>query len=349
VDDRQFLEGMVRCESPSGSEAGVAAYLLEQMAARGFRVGRDDVGNVWGEAGDEEAEQLVVLLGHMDTVPGRVPVRWEGDVLYGRGAVDAKGPLAAFVLAAEQVAPGLAGTRVRVIGAVEEERQSLGAHHLTSQQGRPDFCLIGEPSGWDGITLGYKGVLRVEYHRARPAGHSAHAGLSVGEEAVAFWNRLAEFAATWSEGKSPFRALDAALRTVNTGEDGLSEWVDLTASLRLPPGLDADELKGRLQSWADGAGVAFPYEEPPIEVPKNSPLVRSFLRAIRATGGRPRFKIKTGTSDMNVVGPVWGCPIVAYGPGDSSLDHTPHEHLSLAEFRRSVAVVARVLEDLDTT
>ncbi len=46
---------------------------------------------------------------------------------------------------------------------------------------------------------------------------------------------------------------------------------------------------------------------------------------------------------MNVVGPVWNCPILAYGPGDSSLDHTPDEHLDLAEFRQAIAVLARVL------
>jgi LysW-gamma-L-lysine carboxypeptidase len=49
---------------------------------------------------------------------------------------------------------------------------------------------------------------------------------------------------------------------------------------------------------------------------------------------------------MNVVGPVWGCPIVAYGPGDSRLDHTPDEHLDLAEFQRAIAVLAEVLAGL---
>ena len=60
---------------------------------------------------------------------------------------------------------------------------------------------------------------------------------------------------------------------------------------------------------------------------KSNPLVASFLRSIRREDGNPRFKLKTGTSDMNVVGPVWDCPMLAYGPGDSSLDHTPEEHV----------------------
>ena len=57
-----------------------------------------------------------------------------------------------------------------------------------------------------------------------------------------------------------------------------------------------------------------------------------FLRAIRGEGGIPRFTLKLGTSDMTVVGPVWGCPIVAYGPGDASLDHTPEERIVLDDY-----------------
>jgi len=65
-----------------------------------------------------------------------------------------------------------------------------------------------------------------------------------------------------------------------------------------------------------------------------------------AAGARAAFKVKSGTSDMNVVGPVWSCPIVAYGPGDSTLDHTPGEHIDLDEYHRSIAVLIQVLQQL---
>jgi len=61
---------------------------------------------------------------------------------------------------------------------------------------------------------------------------------------------------------------------------------------------------------------------------------------------RDRFKLKTGTSDMNILAPVWGCPAVAYGPGDSRLDHTPEEAIDLAEFQRGVDVLSEVLRTL---
>jgi LysW-gamma-L-lysine carboxypeptidase len=61
---------------------------------------------------------------------------------------------------------------------------------------------------------------------------------------------------------------------------------------------------------------------------------------VSATGGKVRYTTKTGTSDLNVVLPVWGCPAAVYGPGDSSLDHTPNESIEIDELRRG----SRILE-----
>ena len=117
----------------------------------------------------------------------------------------------------------------------------------------------------------------------------------------------------------------------------------MTIGLRLPPGADAEALRTALLERCGEAKLTFPYSEQPFRAPKNTPIVRALLRGIRAAGGRPRFKLKTGTADMNVVGPAWGCPIAAYGPGDSSLDHTPEEHIHLDEFRRAVTVLTNAL------
>jgi LysW-gamma-L-lysine carboxypeptidase len=75
-------------------------------------------------------------------------------------------------------------------------------------------------------------------------------------------------------------------------------------------------------------------------------VARLFRVAIRKQGGDPRLLRKTGTADMNIYAEEWGCPILSYGPGDSNLDHTPHEHLSLTEFDHSVDVLIEVCEQL---
>src|SRR5260221_9007459 len=122
------------------------------MAERGFRATVDDAGNAVGEIGAGPIH--VVLLGHIDTVPGEIPVRVEDGELVGRGAVDAKGPLAAFVAAATEP---VAGVKVTVVGAVEEESPtSKGARHWATLPA-PDWCVIGEHSGREGVTDALKG------------------------------------------------------------------------------------------------------------------------------------------------------------------------------------------------
>jgi len=133
---------------------------------------------------------------------------------------------------------------------------------------------------------------------------------------------------------------------MRTFGDGLEDGVEMNIGLRLPPGANVAALQDQMRARCNGARLSFPDCVPPFQAEKNTPPVRALLRAIRAEGGRPRFKLKTGTSDMNIVGPAWGCPIVAYGPGDSSLDHTPDEHIEIAEFRRGINVLARALETL---
>src|SRR5439155_482193 len=95
-----LVRGLVEIPSVSRREGEAVEWLVARMAERGFRANVDDAGNAVGEIGDGPVH--VVLLGHIDTVPGEIPVRIEGDELVGRGAVDAKGPLAAFIAAATQ-------------------------------------------------------------------------------------------------------------------------------------------------------------------------------------------------------------------------------------------------------
>jgi len=347
ASDIKLLQDLISIRSYSGEENEVAEFLAAEMARRGFSTRRDAAGNAIGVLGDPNASERIVLLGHMDTVPGWIPVLQDGDRLYGRGAVDAKGPLAVFVLAAARVAARLSDTCLIVIGAAGEEATSPGAHHLALTMPAPACSIIGEPSGWSSITLGYKGVLAINYRLTQASGHSANGEATPAEEAIDFWNRVVEATNNANQGESwRFTTIDPSLREIHSGGDGLEDWVEMRIRLRLPPGLDISSLQGEIASWAGAAEVRFPYSDPAVQSEKNTPLVRAFLRGIRAAGGRPTFKLKTGSSDMNVVGPTWSCPIVAYGPGNSSLDHTPEEHIEIPEFLRSIDVLVHALEQL---
>jgi LysW-gamma-L-lysine carboxypeptidase len=360
-DDAQadaLLKGLVERYSPSGEEGKAVEYLVAEMQSLGFRATVDGAGNAVGKWGNGNRSRLgdgdrtILLLGHIDTVPGFIDVRQEGNLLYGRGAVDAKGALATFVAAASRVDPQ-PGKHIVVVGAVEEEAAtSRGARFLLRQtwpdaETAPAAVVIGEPSAWDRITVGYKGRLLVEYTLAGEIGHTAGPGKSACEKAVDFWQQVVDHAARWNGGREHmFEQLTPSLRQIRSEDDGFTEQVSMTIGYRLPPGIDIDALQGALTAYAGDAQLRFRGREIAFRAPKNTPLARAFIKAIRAEGGCPLFKVKSGTSDMNVVGPAWGCPILAYGPGDSALDHTPHEHIDLGEYHRAIAVLTRVLADL---
>jgi LysW-gamma-L-lysine carboxypeptidase len=348
----ELLEACLRIPSLSGQERAVAEFLCAEMARRGFaRAFIDEAGNAVGIVG--HGPRQIVLLGHMDTVGGEVPVRYEDGKLYGRGSVDAKGPLCAFILAAESVAPALSGDwQIVVIGAVEEEcATSRGARFVVGRY-RPAMCVIGEPSGSDGITLGYKGRLLIHARAEHEARHTAIPAPNAAEQVVALWNHVRALADRWNADRpKAFDQLLPSLRRIQSGEDGLREWCEATIGVRLPLDCGPEAMQAELARWgADRPEVALHFSgaEPAWRAPKDTPLVRALVDAIRAHGGQPKFKYKTGTADFNVVGPAWGCPIVAYGPGDSALDHTPHEHVAIDEFARGVSILTAALRALTT-
>ena len=128
--------------------------------------------------------------------------------------------------------------------------------------------------------------------------------------------------------------------------DGFRDTASLSIGFRLPPDFDVGGLMKQVEAWSEGAELRFEHADAAVRMDKNTPVVRAFLSGIRQAGGTPRFKMKTGTSDMNILVPVWGCPALAYGPGDSKLDHTPDEAIDLEEFGRGVDVLTHALRQL---
>ncbi len=347
----QLLTDLVSIYSPSGEEQAAVSALVAWMAAHGFAAHIDAAGSAVGERAGVQVEgtppKTLMLLGHIDTYPGHIATRVEDDVLYGRGSVDAKGSLCAFAeAAAEANIP--AGWRVVVAGAVEEESAtSKGARHIAATY-QPDLCIIGEPSGASRITLGYKGRLLVDATLQRANAHTARPEPSAVELAVDFWQAVKAWANAENAGINRyFDQIMPSLRRVRSGDDPFVETVEMTLGFRLPPAWMPEAVLEAITKLApEGMELRGYGPERAHQSNRASPLVRSLAAAIRANGDDLGYVLKTGTSDMNVVGAVWDCPIVAYGPGDSNLDHTPDEHLPLAEYRRAVRVLRTLIEAL---
>ncbi|MEO8678303.1 MAG: M20/M25/M40 family metallo-hydrolase, partial [Vicinamibacterales bacterium] len=338
-----LVHRLVAIPSLSRQEAAASAWLVGEMHKAGYeRAYVDEAGNAVGELGAPDAARTIVLLGHIDTVPGNIPVRIDGDLLYGRGSVDAKGPLATFVAGAARFGAAAARAqhlRVVVVGAVEEEAAtSKGARFIAARfdgtrEPIPTACVIGEPSHWHRVTLGYKGRLLLDFVADQPMAHTAGPDASIAAAVVDLWNWVTAHAARVNEGKDKaFDQLSPSLRRfITSTNDAMHDLVDAQFAWRLPVGFDAEAFMDEIRAWPAaslhdpstqslpsglGSKATFDFRfrgfERAWRGDRNNALVRSFLAGIRTVdaGEKMGFVLKTGTSDMNVVGPAWHCPIV---------------------------------------
>lgn len=339
MDEGRLLERLVQRYSPSGREGPGAWEFVKIARELGYSARLDRIGN--GIARRGAGRPRVVFLGHIDTVEGERPVRRERGRIHGRGAVDAKGSLAAALLAGIQVdGPG----ELVIVAAVGEETDSHGARHLLPRL-RPDAVIAGEPSGWDGITIGYKGDLQVE---ATFRGHRTHYSSpwpTTADVALDWITAVKVYAAT-QVGPSPFRSVTAKTVGVETRRRAGEETVRAIVDLRLPPGLSARDVLRALPREPGRPTVHAIIRVDAIEVERTNPVVAALTAGIRAGGGRPTLWRKTGTSDLNLVLPAWRVPGAAYGPGNARLDHTDHEVLTEAELRRSIGVLRSAFRTL---
>lgn len=337
---RELLRELVSIGSVSGYEEEAASFLVERLPRLGWeRVRTDEAGNVLASRGD--GPRVLVLMGHIDTVPGGPPVRLEGDVLWGRGSVDAKGPFVAMALAGAGLSIP-AGWQVLLIGAVGEERDSRGAKFLLSGL-KPSGCVIGEPSGTTGVTIGYRGRILVHLTAGDSGAHrSGDAGPST---AVV---RASVAVLDWVEGRdlAEAKVIERPFGSVLSmeGGEGQGRSASVELDIRLPLGVEPGEWFDRIGAVVAPFGVEVSLTDAvgAHQVPRTDPLARAFVKALREGGEKPVLLVKGGTADFNLAA-QWKCPMVAYGPGDSKLDHSADERLDMVELDRSVELMARAL------
>ena len=344
---RKLLYDMVSIPSPSGEEAEAAARLVDFFEANGREAWIDAVGNVRAPAND-----AVLLTSHVDTVPGDIPVEVKpaaaddavGDpgepVLWGRGSVDATGPLVSMAVAAVQ-------TGVSFVGVAGEETNSQGARFLVEDRDAPDAVVNGEPSGWDGITLGYRGFLAGTYVNTSESGHSSRPEPNAIQHAIDWWHDVEERFDPTDPDTPVFEQVTTKPVSIDGGlaEDGLAVEATMDVQLRVPPSRTVDEVHELAEGALTTGSVQWKEPIPPVMESPRTNLARAFRVAIRGAGGDVRLIRKTGTSDMNLFAAAWDCPMVTYGPGNSDLDHAPNERLPLSEFDRATAVLADVCRD----
>jgi LysW-gamma-L-lysine carboxypeptidase len=343
TEGRELLVTLVETPSVSGDEAACAQRLLDFFADHGREAWTDDVGNVHAPT-----DSGVLLTSHVDTVPGQMPVHVgetdDGETaLWGRGSVDAKGPLAAMAVAAVE-------TGASFLGVVGEETDSRGARHAVETMVAPEVVVNGEPSGWDALALGYRGIVSGTYTATTESTHTASPEPNAVQATIDWYTRIETAIQSESPDAELFECVTGTPRSVEGGpsDDGMTVDATMDISFRIPPGESVETVTQRVETettagsieWTDGI-------EPVMKSPRTS-VARAFRVAIRDAGGEPSLLRKTGTSDMNVFAEAWDCPMVTYGPGNAALDHTPNEHLVLSAFDRAVSVLTDATDQLVT-
>ena len=337
-------------------ESRLSRLLQTRMHELGFKnVRTDRAGNAIGERGS--GPRHLLLCGHMDTVPGVIRVRREGDRIYGRGAADAKSPLCAMMLAAATTpAPPV---RVTMACVTREEGDSLGVNTLIDGGGDYDAAVFGEPGGAHRVALGYRGrvegVLRVRTRGGHASSSWAHT--SAVDEAMELVSRMRGYEKTWSVGQEHYRSVNVSVTMIRGGSfsNVVPKACTVTLDVRTPPGTTSTAVESDLKAIVDdyarsrpevGFGLSFAEATEAYEAPKDSTIVRAFQRSIiKNLSVKPVLTHKTGTGDLNTLAQRMGVPCVAYGPGDSRLEHTEGEHVDVSDYLNSIKVLKGVIHE----
>lgn len=332
-ESARLLADLVAVPSPTGHEADAARMLADRLPRFGWSASHlDGAGSVVAHRGTGDKE--LVLLSHIDTVPGGPKVEISEQLIKGRGSVDAKGPCCAMAVAGGTVAvPD--GWRITFVAAVGEEIDSRGARFRMPLHS-PEACVIGEPTGSDGVALSYRGRILFDIKGEDDGAHRSGSPGPLTETVMAA-SSIIDITKNMGKGYS------VAIMDMEGHEAG-RRTATITMDLRTPIGADREDLELMIAETAEAFGTRSEIIEyvPPYGVHKSDPVIRAFRNAIRENGAKPRVLAKQGTCDFNVLSP-WGCPMGAYGPGDSIYDHSSNEQIPVSEYLKGIEVLKLAL------
>ncbi len=351
----ELLKRALEIYTPSRSEAQLANLIKEKcLDDLGFeKVNIDSVGNVIATKGN--GTPRILLCGHMDTVPGQIPVRIDSGFLFGRGASDAKAPLISMLLACSEFKQR--GTII-FAGVVDEEGNATGIKELVKNNLSIDYAIFGEPSGINRITISYKG--RIALKLTCDVLDSAHASapwLSKNsiEEVFEVWKLLsAEISAKYDKTDNKSKSVSLSLTEISGGSSHnvTPQKCKVTIDIRVPNGVKCLEILNHLdtsiRNISEMRKVKITYRIEDIteafEADHSSPLVRALsLSILDVCKVRSVLLRKTGTGDMNVLGNSLNIPVVTYGPGEPHVSHSKDEKVEIQSYLTSIEIYNRAL------
>jgi succinyl-diaminopimelate desuccinylase len=367
-----LLLDLIRRPSVTPKDEGCQDVLAARLVPLGFKEERldfDDTQNLWLRKGT--AKPLFVFLGHTDVVPTGPLEAWHSPPfeptirdgkLYGRGAADMKGGIAAFVTAVERFVAEHPGHRGSIAVMMTSDEEGIATHGvvkvvevLEARNEKIDWCLVGEPSSdkriGDVIRVGRRGSLNGKLTITGIQGHVAYPELA--ENPIhTFAPALKELTEeVWDKGNSNFPPTSLQVSNIHSGtgaENIIPGQVDVQFNLRFSTELDEHIIKQRAHAILDKYGfkydIAWRLSGSPF-LTTGSELIAAAHAAIKAvTGYEPKDDTGGGTSDGRFVAPT-GAQVIELGPINESI-HKINEHIDLNDLEVLSAIYERVLVNL---
>ena len=378
-----FLRDLLRIPSYSHQEGDLARRMAEEMRQVGFADVRiDRVGNVVGRIGPAEGGPKLLYNGHMDTVGEGDRSAWRrdpfggeiaGGVIYGRGASDMKGALAAMVYGAKMLIDSQAPLTgaLYVVGIAQEEPcEGLAMRVLIEEEGlRPDYVVLGEATNLQ-LSLGQRGRMEMKVTARGRAAHGSApqrginaiygaARLALGVERLAGDLPTdpvlgqATMAVTFIENTGGSRNvipdsctfyIDRRLAPGETRAGALSAIEGLIRQEGVDAQVELTEHVSR--SWT-GYDCHMPEYYPAWLIDREHPLVRGAVRAVeQALGYTPRLNTWAFSTDGVYTQGTAGIPTIGFGPGDERFAHTVDDQIRLEDVFKAAATYAQLAIDL---
>ena len=367
-----LAQALIRRASVSPEDGGCQALIAERLSAVGFGVESlvfDDVTNLWARRGN--LGPLLVFLGHTDVVPPGPDSDWisppfepairEG-MLYGRGAADMKGSVAAFVVALERFVaryPDHPGT-IGVLITSDEEGPAVNGtvkvmEALASRGERIRWCLVGEPSSrerlGDVVKNGRRGSLTGRITLYGLQGHVAYPE-QVNNPIHGFARAFAALVdEPWDRGNAHFPPTSFQVSNVTAGtgvENVVPGTLDACFNFRYSTEVTPDAIKQRVASILENTGVEYAIDWVHGAQPfltESGALVDAVTAAVHeVTGNHTALTTEGGTSDGRFVAPT-GAEVVELGPVNATI-HSVNECVRIGDLDVLSRIYERVMERL---
>lgn len=370
----ELAKALISRTSITPNDAGCQQLIATQLAPLGFKavhLRHNQVDNLWLTHGG--GQPVFAMLGHTDVVPVGDFGKWRSDpfmptltdgLLYGRGAADMKGSLAAMVTALEQFVEkhrNHKGTVALLLTSDEEGKAVDGTRQVVAyleQQGiKIDWCLVGEPTSdaqaGDVIKIGRRGTLsaRLKVHGIQ--GHVAYPHLASNPIHLVL-PALHELCATvWDQGNEFFPPTGFQISNINAGtgaDNVIPGFIEIVFNFRYSTVFDKEELISKVLEVLNRHQLHFDidwYSSGSPFLTESGPLLEAVQAAIRGiTGLEPRLSTEGGTSDGRFIAPT-GAEVIELGPVNDTI-HKVNECVRVTDLEKLTGIYHQVLARLLT-